>query len=222
METATVLLEGYGYWLLLAVGFAEFVGAPIASVPVLIVAGAAAANGALSLPGAALAAAFGGLLADSGWYGLSRWRGQRLVNTVCNLTSNPKSCVLTVSARLETVGPAFVLPSKFIPGTGNLVAAAAGLAGMRPAAFLVSDAAALTMWAAAYVSLGFLFSRQVVAAVNWVAGFTSAAAAAAAALILGALIWRHVRARMHREPHRRMMESPDISGSFAPLDADAA
>ena len=193
METATVLLEGYGYWLLLAVGFAEFVGAPIASVPVLIVAGAAAANGALSLPGAALAAAFGGLLADSGWYGLSRWRGQRLVNTVCNLTSNPKSCVLTVSARLETVGPAFVLPSKFIPGTGNLVAAAAGLAGMRPAVFLVSDAAALTMWAAA-----------------------------AAALILGALIWRHVRARMHREPHRRMMESPDISGSFAPLDVDAA
>jgi len=222
METTRVLLEGYGYWLLLAVGFAEFAGVPIASVPVLIVAGAAAAEGALRLPGAALAAALGGLLADTGWYALSRWHGQRLVNTVCNLTSNPRSCVLTVSARLDKMGPVFVLPSKFIPGTGNLIAASAGLTGMRPAAFLVSDATALTLWAAAYVSLGFLFSGQVVKAVDWVAGFTGAAAAAAAALILGALVWRHVRARMHREPHRRMMGSPDISGAFAPLDADAA
>ncbi len=123
METARVLLEGYGYWLLLGVGFAEFAGLPIASVPVLIVAGAAAAEGAISLPAAALAAALGGLLADTAWYSLSRWRGQRLVDTVCNLSSNPKSCVLTIANRLEKVGSVYVLPSKFVPGTGNLAAA---------------------------------------------------------------------------------------------------
>ena len=222
MESARLLLEGYGYWLLLAVGFAEFAGLPIASVPVLIVAGAAAAEGAISLPAAALAAALGGLLADTAWYSLSRWRGQRLVDTVCNLSSNPKACVLSIASQLEKVGPVYVLPSKFIPGTGNLVAASAGLAGLRPSAFLPADAVALGLWSVAYLGLGYLLEGQVAATVNWVAGFANIAAVAAAVLILGAVAWRFVRAGMHREGHRRAMEPADISGSFVVLDPDVA
>lgn len=222
METARVLLEGYGYWLLLGVGFAEFAGLPIASVPVLIVAGAAAAEGAISLPAAALAAALGGLLADTAWYSLSRWRGQRLVDTVCKLSSNPKSCVLTIANRLEKVGSVYVLPSKFVPGTGNLAAASAGLAGMRPAAFLSADAVALGLWSVAYLGLGYVLEGQVASAVNWVAGFTGVAAAVAASLILGTLVWRFVRARMHRDAHRIALAPPDISGAFMALDADVA
>jgi membrane protein DedA with SNARE-associated domain len=222
MEAARLLLEGYGYWLLLAVGFAEFAGLPIASVPVLIVAGAAAAEGAISLPAAALAAAVGGLLADATWYSLSRWRGQRLVDTVCNLSSNPRSCVLSIANQLEKVGPMYVLPSKFVPGTGNLVAASAGLAGLRPFAFLSADAVALGLWSVVYLGLGYLLEGQVAATMNWVAGFAGVAAAAAAALILGAIVWRFVRAGMHREGHRRAMEPVDISGSLMALDADVA
>ena len=222
MEAARLLLEGYGYWLLLAVGFAEFAGLPIASVPVLIVAGAAAAEGAISLPAAALAAALGGLLADTTWYSLSRWRGQQLVDTVCNLSSNPRSCVLSIANQLEKVGPMYVLPSKFVPGTGNLVAASAGLAGLRPSAFLSADAVALGLWSVVYLGLGYLLEGQVAATVDWVAGFAGVAAAVAAALILGAIVWRFVRAGMHREGHRRAMEPVDISGSFMVLDADVA
>ena len=222
MEAARLLLEGYGYWLLLAVGFAEFAGLPIASVPVLVVAGAAAAEGAISLPAAALAAALGGLLADTTWYSLSRWRGQQLVDTVCNLSSNPRSCVLSIANQLEKVGPMYVLPSKFVPGTGNLVAASAGLAGLRPSAFLSADAVALGLWSVVYLGLGYLLEGQVAATVDWVAGFAGVAAAVAAALILGAIVWRFVRAGMHREGHRRAMEPVDISGSFMVLDADVA
>jgi len=222
MDTVRVLLEGYGYWLLLGVGFAEFAGLPIASVPVLLVAGAAAAEGAISFPAAVLVAALGGLLADSAWYSLSRWRGQRLVNTVCNLSSNPRSCVITIANRLERVGPLFVLPSKFIPGTGNLVAASAGLTGLGPAAFLSSDAAALGMWSMVYLGLGYLFEAQVASVVNWVAGFAGVAAAIAAALILGALGWRFLRAGLHREGHRKALVPLGISGAFAALDADVA
>ena len=222
METARVLLEGYGYWLLLAVGFAEFAGLPIASVPVLVVAGAAAAEGAISLPAAALAAALGGLLADTAWYSLSRWRGQSLVDTVCNLSSNPKSCVISIASRLQKVGPVYVLPSKFIPGTGNLVAASAGLAGLRPAAFLSADAVALGLWSVVYLGLGYLLEGQVASAVNWVAGFTGVAAAVAASLILGALVWRFVRAGMHREGHRRALVGIINKSCLTPLDADVA
>jgi membrane protein DedA with SNARE-associated domain len=189
---------------------------------VLIVAGAAAAEGAISFPAAVLAAALGGLLADSAWYSLSRWRGQRLVNTVCNLSSSPRSCVITIANRLEKVGPMFVLPSKFIPGTGNLIAASAGLAGLGPAAFLSSDAAALGMWSTVYLGLGYLLEGQVASVVNWVAGFAGVAAAIAAAVILGALGWRFVRAGLHREGHRKALVPLDISGAFPALDADVA
>jgi membrane protein DedA with SNARE-associated domain len=222
METARVLLEGYGYWLLLGVGFAEFAGLPIASVPVLIVAGAAAAEGALSLPAAALMAAAGGLTADAVWFALSRWRGQRLVDTVCNLSSNPRSCVITIAGRVEKIGPALVLPSKFVPGTGNLVAASAGLTRMRPVVFLASDTVALALWATAYLGLGYVLEAQVASAVNWVAGFTGTAATVAGALILAAIVWRFVRAGMHREAHRQALAPLDLSGPIMALDADAA
>ncbi len=36
METLDAFLSSYGYWVFFAVGFAEFVGVPIVSVPVLI------------------------------------------------------------------------------------------------------------------------------------------------------------------------------------------
>jgi membrane protein DedA with SNARE-associated domain len=221
METATILLESYGYWLLLAVGFAEFAGAPIASVPVLVLAGAGAAQGVISVPAAALVAAAGGLMADTGWYALSRWKGDRLVDTVCNLTSNPRSCVFTVVDRVRRMGPALVLPSKFLPGTGNLAAASAGLAGMRPAVFVAADAAALSLWAFAYVGLGYLFSGQVASVIDWVSGFMGLAAAISAGLILGAGVWRYVRAVMHREPHHRATAAA-VAGTFTRLDADAA
>lgn len=74
MEQLTALLEQYGYLLLFGLGFLEFIGAPIASVPVLIVAGGLAASGGVSVPGIILSAALGGLLADSIWYGTARLR----------------------------------------------------------------------------------------------------------------------------------------------------
>lgn len=201
METIRPLLEAYGYWLLLGVGFAEFAGLPIASVPVLVLAGAFAAHGHLNLGVAVLSAAAGGLAADLGWYAVSRWRGNRLVSTVCGLTSNPRACALAVADRLSRVGPIYIVPSKFIPGTANLIAAAAGMAGLRTSAFLAADAAALLLWAGAYGLLGFFLSSQVGLVVAWIAGYARWALALVALLIAGASAWRLVRARMHRAAH---------------------
>ncbi len=213
METVLLLLESYGYWLLLAVGFAEFAGAPIASVPVLVVAGAAAAGGGPGLPVIILAAATGGLVADFGWFSISRWRGRRLVDMVCGLTSNPNACVLVVVRKLETVGPLYILPSKFMPGTANLIAASAGLAGIGRTVFVAADSVALLIWATAYSGLGYLFTDRVAGALDWAVGFTGTAAAAAAMLILAALIWRFVRLRRHREAHRRVTGGDDSTYS---------
>ena len=201
MDAVGHLLETWGYALLVLVGFVEFIGLPIASVPILILAGAVAASGGLSLPLVALSAAAGGLAADLTWYWVTRWRGPRLVDTVCNLTSNPKACVVTVQQRIEQVGPLFIVPSKFIPGTGNLVAASAGLARVAPRAFTLADSAALLLWGGVYASLGFLFTAEVAGIVEWISGFASIAAAVAVLLVLSAVGWRVVRARIHSAGH---------------------
>lgn len=201
MDAVGHLLETWGYALLVLVGFVEFIGLPIASVPVVILAGAVAASGGLSLPLVALSAAAGGLAADLTWYWVTRWRGPRLVDTVCNLTSNPKACVVTVRQRIERIGPIYIVPSKFLPGTGNLVAASAGLARVAPRTFALADTAALLLWGGVYASLGFLFTAEVTGIVEWISGFASIAAGVAVFLVLGAGGWRVVRARMHAGGH---------------------
>jgi len=201
MDAVGHLLETWGYALLVLVGFVEFIGLPIASVPVLILGGAVAASGGLSLPLVALSAAAGGLVADLTWYWVTRWRGPRLVDTVCNLTSNPRACVVTVTQRIERIGPIYIVPSKFLPGTGNLVAASAGLARVAPQTFALADTAALLLWGSVYASLGFLFEAEVAGVVEWIAGFASIATGVAVLLVLSATGWRAVRARMHAAGH---------------------
>ncbi len=116
MEPLALMLECYGYLLLFVVGFLEYAGAPIASIAVLVVAGALAAMGGIPLPGIVLAAALGGLTSDLIWYAAARTRGQRLVDVVCGLATNPMACVTVIERRIRAVGPLYLLPSKFIPG----------------------------------------------------------------------------------------------------------
>ncbi len=60
MENLDAFLNSYGYWVFFAVGFAEFVGVPIVSVPALIGGGAMVASGTLGFWGVVLSVAAGG------------------------------------------------------------------------------------------------------------------------------------------------------------------
>ena len=204
MEQLTPILEQYGYPLLFGLGFLEFIGAPIASVPVLIVAGGLAASGDVSVPGIILAAALGGLLADLLWYGAARLRGRGLVDSVCGLSSNPMACVVDVERRVAAVGPAFLLPAKFIPGAGNLVAAASGLTGMTLGAFLVMDGLGVLAWATVYAGAGWIFSAQVDQVIQLATGLASWLVGGSLLLITGAGVWRFMKVRMHRGMHDSM------------------
>ncbi len=204
MEQLGLLLDEWGYLLLFCVGFLEFTGAPIASVPVLVLAGALAASGDASLPGIIASAALGGLFGDLTWYGLARWRGPGLVDIVCGLSSNPMACVLGVERRVQAVGPGFLVPAKFLPGAGNLVAAASGFAGVRLGTFALLDLMALLIWAGVYSTLGWLFAPQLQPILEWASAFTLWIVGLAAALIVGAGAWRMAKVRMHRERHEAM------------------
>lgn len=201
LATATTFLDAHGYWLAFLVGFAEFAGLPLASGVVLVSAGAVAAGGPLDAVVMAAAAAAGGFVADSGWYFLGRWKGQAVVDSACGLTSNPGACIHDVCRDLQVMGSRLVLLAKFFPGTANLLAPAAGIAGLKPLVFLPRVAVALLAWAGLYTGLGRLFAGEVRTALGWALEYGRWAAGAVLVLVLGAALWRGYRIWRHRTLH---------------------
>jgi len=189
LENLEVFLSSYGYWVFFAVGFAEFIGVPIVSVPVLIGAGALVASGTLGFWGVVVSVAAGGWLADLGWYSVGRRQGSWLIDVACRLWSNPRACVSTVKDRLSRLGTPYILLAKMLPGSGNFIAVAAGLAGFGTLPFLLADAASLILWAAIYTGTGWILSDQVAAAIEWALTYSWAAMVVLILLVLGAS-WR--------------------------------
>ncbi len=203
MEYLDAFLSGYGYWVFFAVGFAEFVGVPIVSVPVLIGGGAMVASGTLGFGGVVVSVAAGGLLADLGWYSTGRRQGAWLIDVACGLSSNPMACVLTVKNRLSRIGTPYIVLAKMLPGAGNLIAVAAGLAGFRTLPFILADAASLILWATIYTGTGWILSDQVTPAVAWAVTYNRAVVVVLMLIVLAAA-WRLWKMRFHQKAHLRM------------------
>ena len=206
METLDAFLSSYGYWVFFAVGFAEFVGVPIVSVPVLIGGGALVASGTLGFWGVVVSVAAGGWLADLGWYTVGRRQGLWLIDVACRLSSNPTACVSTVRHRLSRLGTPYILFAKMLPGSGNLIAVAAGLAGFGFLPFILADAAALTLWAAIYTGTGWIFPDQVTPAIEWALMYNRAAAVVLMLIVLAAArrLWQ---LRFHQKAGVRIFAS---------------
>lgn len=200
-EALHQLLASHGYLALVAVGFAEYAGAPVSGTPMLIVAGGLGASAGLGPVSAVVSAAVGGLVADLGWYALVRWRGDVLVNAACGLTSNPGACVLQVEDRVARLGPAYVVPSKLLPGAGNLVAAGAALAGMKPWRFAVLDGLALLVWAGMWTAVGHMFADEVHGALKLADRYRQGALLLGVGLVVAAAAWRRTRVGRHGERH---------------------
>lgn len=197
------LVEAYGLPLFFAVGFVEFIGLPLASVPILVAGGALARlspelNPLLLVP----ATAAGGLLADAILYALVRWKGTATVSAACGLTSNPAGCVLKVEERVRSLGTGFIMGAKFVPGAGNLIGPASALAGTRTLRFLAADGAALLAWAGVYTAVGWIFRHQVEEILALILG--SLGWVLPGALVLAGLagLWRYWRVHSHTRLHR--------------------
>ena len=201
MENVDAFLSSYGYWVFFAVGFAEFIGVPIVSVPVLIGGGTMVASGTLGFWAVVVSVAAGGWLADLGWYSMGRRQGSWLIDVACRLSSNQKACVSTVEDRLSRLGIPYILLAKMLPGSGNLIAVVAGLAGFASLPFIVADAAALILWAAIYTGTGWILSDQVAPAIEWAVTYNGAAAVVPMLIVLGAA-WRRREVRRPSVPAR--------------------
>ncbi len=161
------------------------------------------ASGTLSFGGVVVSVAAGGWLADLGWYSLGRRQGPWLIDVACGLSSNPMACALTVKKRLSRLGTPYIVLAKMLPGAGNLIAVAAGLAGFGTLRFILADGASLILWAPIYTGTGWILSDHVTPAIGWVVTYNRAAVVVLMLIVLAAA-FRLWKVRFHQKVHRRM------------------
>src|SRR3982751_5681003 len=93
MHSTLEFLVRHGYVVLLGWVFAEQIGLPVPSLPILLAAGALAGSGRFSLAGSVFLCVVGCIVADSGWYALGRLRGIKVLQLLCKISLEPDSCV---------------------------------------------------------------------------------------------------------------------------------
>ena len=217
MEQFAELFQTYGYPMLFLLGIVEFLGAPIAAAPVLMVVGAASIAGVLNPVLAVGSVAIGALLTESAWFGLARWRGRRLLDVACGLASNPRVCVLSFRDRVRKNGGRILIAAKFIPGSGSVPAFAAGLSGFDYRRFVLFDGLALLLWSTAYVVVGGVFHTQVEALAEGVSTHFAWVSGGLSALFVLAFVWRIRKVRLHRAMHARHAgRSSEVAPSLGP------
>ena len=174
----------YGLALVFVNVLLEQLGLPVPAFPTLVVAGALAAQGTLSLPLVLAAALVASLIADYIWFELGRRQGYRVLRTLCRVSLSPDSCVRQTESFFERLGLRSLLFAKFVPGFSTVAPPLAGATNAHPAVFLVWDGAGALAWAGAALLLGLAFHRAVDRVLDALASYGSGAFA----ILVGGLV----------------------------------
>jgi len=163
MNSLLVNMESHGYVLMFSVLFAEAVGFPFPASIAMIAAGAAVASHTLSGPGVLTVAVMALVAGDSLQFWLGRYSGWALLGFLCRLSMNPETCILRSAESFYKRGKITLVIAKFLPGINTMAAPLAGSMRMRFWQFLRLDLAGASLYAIAYLTVGYL-SRDFLAA----------------------------------------------------------
>jgi membrane protein DedA with SNARE-associated domain len=161
MTKLVAYVTHYGVALVFANVLVEQIGIPIPALPTLIVAGALARGGKLSLSMLLFAAAVASLAADAVWYALGRRFGNRVLKILCQVSLSPDSCVRHTEGIFDRWGMASLVAAKFITGFSTVAPPLAGAMGASLSSFLFYDALGTVLWAGGGLLIGFVFYRAI-------------------------------------------------------------
>jgi membrane protein DedA with SNARE-associated domain len=170
MDNVIPFLVQYGYVVLFVWVFAETMGLPIPSAPLLIMVGALTGGGQMNLflcVGAGVCAA---LFADIFWYSMGRRRGGKVLSFLCRISLEPDSCVRRTENIFARYGARTLLVTKLIPGLSAVSTPLAGITRMRLSRFLLFDSLGILVWVGAYILFGYIFSKEIDRALAYAAG----------------------------------------------------
>ena len=161
------ILRHYGYGCIFLAVFAENLGLPIPSFPVVLVGTALAAELHFRLRGIVFLSVVAAITADQIWYVLGRARGHPILRKLCSLALNPDSCVSRTENLFERYGMKLLLVVKFVPGLNTVAPPLAGMLKIGLLRFALFDLGGIGLWVASAVLLGLGFRNQVEWVVEW-------------------------------------------------------
>ena len=183
----SAIVSQYGLALVFGNVFVEQLGVPVPAIPTLVVAGAMAFNGKLSLLAVIAAAMIACIVADSAWYMAGRYFGSRVMKTLCMVSLTPDSCVSQTQSRFERWGVNALIIAKFVPGLGLIAPPLAGATGIGWPRFLLFNTLGSALWVGAGVGGGMLLGPQIERLLAYVEDFGTVAM-----IVLGVLLVAYV------------------------------
>lgn len=221
MNDMTSLLAQYGLLLVFANVLLAQAGLPLPALPTLIVAGALARDGQLSILLTLAVAVAASLLGDLPWYAAGRKAGYRVLRVLCRLSIEPDSCVQQTETKFERWGPPSLVIAKFVPGFSTVAPPVAGAMHLGLTPFLIYSALGALLWAGAAVTVGMLFHTQVDHVIRWLSdmGPLAFAVIALAVAFYMAAKWteRWLFVRLIRTVRVRVDELQTLMRDRAPL-----
>jgi membrane protein DedA with SNARE-associated domain len=155
------LLHRYGYSLVFSAILLEQLGLPVPASPVLILAGALAAAGDLSFTLLVILASIGCVIGDMVWYFFGRYKGRRVLKTLCSLSLSPDSCVRKTENSFAKYGMNSLIFAKFVPGLNTIAPPMAGLVNSSFLSFIWRDLTGTLLYVLAFLIPGFFFEKMV-------------------------------------------------------------
>jgi len=157
----SAIVSQYGLAFVFGNVLLDQIGVPLPAIPTLVVAGAMAENGELSLFAVVAAAIVACVVADSAWYMAGRYFGNRVMKILCQISLTPDSCVSETQSRFERLGINALVIAKFVPGLDLIAPPLAGATGVGWVRFLLLTTLGSALWVGAGIGGGMLFEPQI-------------------------------------------------------------
>jgi len=161
MQYLLEILRNHAPLVIFVVAFLETLGFPTPAFPFLVLTGCLIVEDSLPWTPIVLAALTGALVGDQVWYWLGRRMGRRALQLLCRFSLNPDACMNRSQTVFRKRSIVAILFAKLVPGINALVPPLSGIMGIRPAHYILLDAAGCAIWIGTGIGLGVIFGRSV-------------------------------------------------------------
>jgi len=182
-------LAQHGVAMLTLLVFLQAIGLPVPCAVALILAAAESAKGHLSVLGVLSGSMAGMLVGDVLMFLLGRYTGWWLLGTLCRVSLNPESCVVTSADTFHRRGRSLLVVAKFLPGINTMAPPLAGSMQMRWWSFLGLDVAGAALYIGAYFIVGYLCSDAVSVVIRFYERFGHLTTAVVLILVTAYALW---------------------------------
>jgi membrane protein DedA with SNARE-associated domain/rhodanese-related sulfurtransferase len=179
----------HGVLMLSVLVFLQAIGLPVPCAVALILAAAQVAQGHLSLVGVLAGSMVAMAAGDALMFLLGRRTGWWLLGTLCRISLNPESCVVTSADTFHRRGRSLLVVAKFLPGINTMAPPLAGSMQLGWWSFLWLDLAGCALYIGAYFVLGYLCSDAVSQVIHFYEKFGRLTTAVVLILVTAYVVW---------------------------------